>query len=433
MEETENRRGQRGQASRAAHEKARKKGNRAPWLARPGCLDRMLRCHCSRGSLKSGRCANEALLKQSRATDQWAYYQAKGNKAATKTAELEILRSFTRPRNGSNAIRLEIQRYGREQEEIRAEAEHLQAESHEDLTKPRMVRVDSHLVAGSIGLSAIGALLESRKIWLASLATARCGNHHFICALDSETDCGEHTMDKTRKLSQSKPVGPGFSGKSHTAHRLELDIFTTIGKAPLAAEVAQRLGTELLAPPRCCSTLWWRWAPSPSAMPSRCTWSLRRWGQRGRACCTWSSLGHLGQPHRVREIRQGRPIARSRGFSRSTHPRFSLRPCTLARKTVPKKPCACPASAIAKAHAGRGRRLRRLFHRPLPSVSELRAEILDLGAVGHWQKTTSARRALQDRVRVRPGTCRTADFGEGFDLVLLSAVCHMFGEEKTGP
>jgi SAM-dependent methyltransferase len=38
---------------------------------------------------------------------------------------------------------------------------------------------------------------------------------------------------------------------------------------------------------------------------------------------------------------------------------------------------------------------------------------------------------LQGRVRVRPGDMRTADFGEGYDLVLLSAVCHLWSEDDN--
>jgi cyclopropane fatty-acyl-phospholipid synthase-like methyltransferase len=62
---------------------------------------------------------------------------------------------------------------------------------------------------------------------------------------------------------------------------------------------------------------------------------------------------------------------------------------------------------------------------------ELRAEILDLGAVVRLAEEYIREAGLQDRVRVRPGDMRTAEFGQGFDLVLLSAVCHMFGEDEN--
>ena len=131
-------------------------------------------------SLQSGRCANEALLKQSRATDQWAYYQSKGNKAATRTSELEILAELHVAPERLDSIRQDIQRYGREQEEILAEANHLQAESRKDLIKHEWFAVMVTLLQASIGLSAIGALLESRKIWFASMATGGVATIIFV-------------------------------------------------------------------------------------------------------------------------------------------------------------------------------------------------------------------------------------------------------------
>jgi SAM-dependent methyltransferase len=61
----------------------------------------------------------------------------------------------------------------------------------------------------------------------------------------------------------------------------------------------------------------------------------------------------------------------------------------------------------------------------------LQAEILDLGAVVPLAEEYIREAELQGRVRVRPGDMRTADFGEGYDLVLLSAVCHMWGEDDN--
>ncbi|MDR3671030.1 MAG: methyltransferase [Holophaga sp.] len=60
---------------------------------------------------------------------------------------------------------------------------------------------------------------------------------------------------------------------------------------------------------------------------------------------------------------------------------------------------------------------------------ELRAEVLDLAAVlpiaqGHIREA-----GLQDRVTVREGDLRSDDLGAGYDLVLVSAICHMLSED----
>lgn len=59
---------------------------------------------------------------------------------------------------------------------------------------------------------------------------------------------------------------------------------------------------------------------------------------------------------------------------------------------------------------------------------ELRAEILDLPQVLPIARRHVAEAGLEDRVTVREGDLRTDDFGEGHDLVLLGAICHMLDE-----
>jgi hypothetical protein len=153
----------------AAHEKAQEEKHRAPWLRGLALSAACFAVIAAIASLKSGRCANEALLKQSQATDQWAYYQAKGNKAATRLAEAEILTELHADATRVATIRGDVDRHLRDQEEIKAEAQRLEKESKEDLTRHEWFASTVTLLQVAIGLSAIGALVESRKVWLASL------------------------------------------------------------------------------------------------------------------------------------------------------------------------------------------------------------------------------------------------------------------------
>jgi len=61
----------------------------------------------------------------------------------------------------------------------------------------------------------------------------------------------------------------------------------------------------------------------------------------------------------------------------------------------------------------------------------LRVEVFDLPTVlpiaqGHIQQT-----GLSDRITTRVGDLRTDDLGSGFDLILLSAICHMLGVDAN--
>jgi (2Fe-2S) ferredoxin/SAM-dependent methyltransferase len=55
------------------------------------------------------------------------------------------------------------------------------------------------------------------------------------------------------------------------------------------------------------------------------------------------------------------------------------------------------------------------------------AEVLDLAAVLPIAAGHVAEAGLSDRVRLRQGDLRADDLGSGYDLVLLSAICHMLG------
>ncbi|HEX7509356.1 MAG TPA: DUF4337 domain-containing protein [Polyangia bacterium] len=152
-----------------AHEKAQEEKHRAPWLRWLALSSACFAVIAAIASLKSGHAANEALLKQSQATDQWAYFQAKGNKAATRLAEADILTELHADANRVAAIRADVGKYVHEQDEIKAEAQHLEKESKEDLTRHEWFASTVTMLQVAIGLSAIGALVESRKVWLASL------------------------------------------------------------------------------------------------------------------------------------------------------------------------------------------------------------------------------------------------------------------------
>ena len=153
----------------AAHEKAQEEKHRVPWLRWLALSSACFAVIAAIASLKSGHSANEALLKQSQATDQWAYFQAKGNKAATRSAEADILAELHVDATRVATIRGDVDKYAREQDEIKAEAQRLERESKEDLTRHEWFASTVTLLQVAIGLSAIGALVESRKVWLASL------------------------------------------------------------------------------------------------------------------------------------------------------------------------------------------------------------------------------------------------------------------------
>jgi ubiquinone/menaquinone biosynthesis C-methylase UbiE len=139
---------------------------------------------------------------------------------------------------------------------------------------------------------------------------------------------------------------------------------------------------------------------------------------------TWATLTECVKSGRAVRSRgpEGFPEARTRAFIAAMHARAQ----ESARETV-RLSGIHDAKRMLDVGGGSGA-FSIAFAKTCP---ELRAEILDLGAVVPLAEEYIREAGLQNRVRVRPGDMRTADFGEGFDLVLLSAVCHMFGEDEN--
>lgn len=65
------------------------------------------------------------------------------------------------------------------------------------------------------------------------------------------------------------------------------------------------------------------------------------------------------------------------------------------------------------------------------SNTALRAEILDLATVEPIALRHIRAAGLEDRVKVRTGDLRAGQFGQGYDLVFLSAICHMLSPEEN--
>jgi (2Fe-2S) ferredoxin/predicted O-methyltransferase YrrM len=65
------------------------------------------------------------------------------------------------------------------------------------------------------------------------------------------------------------------------------------------------------------------------------------------------------------------------------------------------------------------------------AVPDLKSEILDLGDVLPLTQEYIGKAGLSDRITTRSGDMLRDPFGKNFDLILLSAICHMFSPEEN--
>src|SRR3954468_8690160 len=89
----------------------------APWISWVALSTAILAVLAAIAGLLSGKHANEAMMNQIEASDQWGYYQAKSIKAAILEAKTPVASETT----ASDKEKLE--RYEEEQAEIKREAE----------------------------------------------------------------------------------------------------------------------------------------------------------------------------------------------------------------------------------------------------------------------------------------------------------------------
>jgi Domain of unknown function (DUF4337) len=138
-------------------------------------------------SLEAGATVNEALVLktestrlQSQASDQWAYYQAKGIKADVVQASAA---SWTAAGKSPPAnIAGETSRYSAQQDTIRGKAKELESERDAKSHEADELLERHHHYAGAvalfqvaIALGAIAALTRIRAVWIGSLVVGGAG------------------------------------------------------------------------------------------------------------------------------------------------------------------------------------------------------------------------------------------------------------------
>jgi hypothetical protein len=138
-------------------------------------------------ALQAGATVNEALaLKteatglQAQASDQWAFYQAKGIKQAVAEASESAYRAIAKDPPATYAER--EQRYAKEQAEIKEKALEKERERDEKAREADHLLHRHHGFANavalfqvSIALGAMAALTRMRSVWWGSLAVGAVG------------------------------------------------------------------------------------------------------------------------------------------------------------------------------------------------------------------------------------------------------------------
>ncbi|MBI5501650.1 MAG: methyltransferase domain-containing protein [Deltaproteobacteria bacterium] len=237
-------------------------------------------------------------------------------------------------------------------------------------------------------------------------------------------------------LEALRGMARGFMESRAFLTALELDVFTGVGRGGTAAEVAQRIGTD---------------ARGTAALLHH----LAAAGLLAKEGGIFRSI-----PAARRYLDRGSPECVRDGFLHSLHlwDRWSgltgsVRNGLPAPRDGKCGPAESTETFIAAMHQNASARAPHLVHgvgtggvRRMLDVGGgsgaysiafakdnpvLRAEVLDREDVVPIAARHAAEAGVADRVTTRVGDMCADTFGFGYDLILLSAVCHMFGPDDN--
>ncbi len=141
----------------------------APWISWVALSTAILAVLAAIAGLLSGKHANEAMMSQIEASDQWGYYQAKSIKATIVETRMTL---GTAPSAQDQA---KIAKYVEEEAEIKREAQQKQADARSHFHQHEVFARAVTMFQIAIAVAAISALTKRRRYWLLSLGLGAVG------------------------------------------------------------------------------------------------------------------------------------------------------------------------------------------------------------------------------------------------------------------
>ena len=145
---------------------------REGWLKWSALLSVLFAVMAALAGLESAHYANNAMIKQIQASDQWNYYQAKGIKAMLVENEQNIMKRLDKPIDDGEE---KLQKYRAEQQEIKNEADRLSEDSKQYLEKHEVLSRAVTLFQISIAIVGIAVLTRRRYFVLVSVVLGAAG------------------------------------------------------------------------------------------------------------------------------------------------------------------------------------------------------------------------------------------------------------------
>ena len=132
-------------------------------------------------ALVAGQHANEAMIDQIKASNDWNYYQAKGVKSSVLQSKVETLGELGKPASKADSAKLD--QYKKDQAEISEQAKAHEEESEHHLRMHEYFARSVTMFQVAIALGAVSILSRKRRFYFSSLGLAFVGIAFFVQGL----------------------------------------------------------------------------------------------------------------------------------------------------------------------------------------------------------------------------------------------------------
>ncbi len=143
------------------------------WIGKAALSSALIAVAAAIAALLAGHDANEAMLEQMQATDQWAFYQAKGIKSAVLDSRIQLLEAMGKP--VPDGDRQKLATYDAQQRAIEDSGHELERDSAKHMRQHSVLARSVTIFQIAIAMAAIAVLVRRRSLWFTSMAFGLAG------------------------------------------------------------------------------------------------------------------------------------------------------------------------------------------------------------------------------------------------------------------
>ena len=178
------------------HKQQEKQSHESHWIGQVAVSTGIFAGLAAIAAMQGNFLAEEGMINQIKAADNWAWYQAKSTKSQIQQSSQAVLQSMGKPIPASLAEKAD--QLDQDQKTLRQKAERLQAESESNFASYELFVYCVAALQVAISLASLATLMKIPKLWYMSLGLAVLGVGFMICgSIPGITQGSSHSTPAT--------------------------------------------------------------------------------------------------------------------------------------------------------------------------------------------------------------------------------------------